>query len=145
MCILAGLAHRHWPNPQQPPLFCYDNAAIQKQARYNRMGFNFHQRIEIPPRSPDFNKPIEHVFNQVKEKLRDRLYECAEPVTPHLVQDWVMDICMNEISTASIAADVQSLEKTYLAVKTPQGIEVMCDDGTTLIGSGGDFAAAHVS
>lgn len=52
--------------------------------------------------------------------------------------------CLNDISTASIAADVQSLKKTYLAVQTPKGQAAMTTDGDIVDGSGGDFGAARI-
>lgn len=145
MRLLCDIADGHWRASGKKPLFCYDNAAIQVGAHYQRMGFAYHQRVVIPTHSPDFNKPIEHVFHQIKDRLMERLYECAQPVTAQLVQDWILDIWASDISTDSIAADAKSLKKTYLAVKTDKGVEVEHDDTTKVIGSGGDFAAASVS
>lgn len=142
MATVSALAHTQWPDPDKPPLFCYDNASIQGRANYQRMGFSYHQRVRIPVKSPDFNKPIEHVFHQIKDKLRERLYENILPVDGQLVQQWVRDIWQNEITARSIAKDVASLDKTYLAVSTPKGQYTHHPDGTLVEGSGGDFPAA---
>jgi transposase len=57
-------------------------------------GWDLHGTIvsRIPPHSPDFNKPIEHVFHQMKDLLREKLYNCTEDVTAEMVQDWILEI-----------------------------------------------------
>ncbi len=147
MVHISRLAHQHWPNREPKPLFCYDNAKIQDEATFNRMRFRWHQRIKIPPHSPDFNKPIEHVFHQIKDKLREKLYGCTEVVTAEKVQQWILEIWGDHqcgIRTASIAKDVKSLKKTYLAVATDKDVEVEHDDGSLVLGSGGDYPAADL-
>jgi beta-xylosidase len=147
MVLISHLAHQHWPNKKQKPLFCYDNAKIQDLASYSSMGIQWHQRIKIPPHSPDFNKPIEHVFHQIKDKLREKLYGCTEVVTAEKVQEWILEIWNDHthgIRTASVAKDVKSLKKTYLAIKTRKDVEVRHDDGSLVLGSGGDYPAADL-
>ena len=145
MRLISNIAHQHWPNKNRKPLFCFDNAKIQDGANYRRMGIHWHQRVKIPPHSPDFNKPIEHIFHQLKDLLRDKLYNCTEVVTAELVQDWILEIWNNDIegiTTAAIAKDVRSLKKTYLAVSTDKGVEVEHDDGSKVLGSGGNYPSA---
>jgi len=145
MMLIAGIAHQHWAAKNIKPLFCYDNAKIQNEASCSRMHIAWHNRIEIPPHSPDFNKPIEHIFHQLKDLLRDRLYNCTEAVTAQKVQDWILEIWSDNtagITTAAIAKDVKSLKKTYLAVKTDRDQEVKHDDGSKVLGSGGNYPCA---
>lgn len=145
MKLISNIAHQHWPNKNRKPLFCYDNAKIQGGADYRRMGIHWHQRVKIPPHSPDFNKPIEHIFHQLKDLLRDKLYNCTEEVTAELVQDWILEIWNNDaegITTAAIAKDVSSLKKTYLAVSTDKDEEVEHDDGSKVLGTGGNYPSA---
>lgn len=145
MVLIHDIASHHWPSQKQKPLYCFDNAKIQKGASNSRMGIAWHNRIEIPPHSPDFNKPIEHVFHQLKDLLREKLYNCTEEVTAEMVQDWILEIWNEDrhgITKAAIARDVRSLKKTYLAVKTDKDVEVQHDDGSTVMGSGGDYPCA---
>jgi hypothetical protein len=133
-----------WGNGDLKPFFCYDNAKWQAHANFSNMGMSRHQRIVIPPHSPDMNKPIEHVFHQIKQKLAERFYKSTEEITAHTVQEWVRDIFENEITTASIMKDALSLKKTYLAIKTEKGDEVYYDDGSKVVGTGGDYPIADL-
>lgn len=139
MVKITQQATSTWGSRDSKPFFCYDNAKWQAYAKYSNMGMSGHQRIKIPPHSPDMNKPIEHVFNQIKQKLAERFYKCTEEITAHTVQEWVRDIFENEITTESIKKDALSLKKTYLAIKTYKGDEVYHDDGSKVVGTGGDY------
>lgn len=142
MVHIAALAQSQWPEKKHGPYFQYDNASWQENAKYSRMGIKYHQRIKITPHSADFAKPIEHVFHQIKELLCERFYNSTETVTAQLVQQWIREIWEDDITTASIAKDVKSLRKTYLAVKTDKGVEERYDDGSKVVGTGGDYPAA---
>jgi hypothetical protein len=48
------------------PLYIYDTVALQQNAAYAPMGFDRAQHVATPAHSPDFNKPIEHCWNQIK-------------------------------------------------------------------------------
>lgn len=145
MAILHGLAVLQCARKGWKPLYCYDNNRIQAGANFRRMGFHRSQWVNIPTYSPDFNKPIEHVFNQIKEKLRIRLYQHKGPVTATLLQQWVVDVWENEISAEGIAKDVESLKNTYLAVSTKKGESVHAPNGQSLLGTGGDWPVPHLA
>lgn len=144
MVNIVQHATRTWGSGNSKPFFCYDNANWQRYAKFSNMGMTRHQRIIIPPHSPDMNKPIEHVFNQIKQKLAERFYNYTEVVTAEMVQEWVRDIFENEISTTSIMKDALSLKKTYLAIKTYKGDVVRHDDGSKVVGTGGDYPVADL-
>ena len=97
MTIISAFAKIYHPETKQPPLFCYDNNRIQSQASYSEMGFPHHRKVWIPVHSPDFNKPIEHVFHLIKERLGHKIYNHMGSVDAKLLQKWVMDI-FNSIS-----------------------------------------------
>lgn len=141
MYIISTLAHSKHPDPDQRPRFCYDNNHIQKAARPAKMDFHHKQKLEIPVHSPDFNKPIEHVFHTIKEELAKKIYNHLGTVDAKLLQKWVVEI-FNSIPTSSIAKDVASLKRTYLAVSTDLGRQVEVDGGGKVIGTGGDMPSA---
>ena len=142
MNIIAALANLKHAAMGQQPLFCYDNNKIQAQAEYGRMGMAWFQRVKIPVHSPDFNKPIEHVFNIIKEQLRQRIYFHVGGVSAAMLQQWVVEI-FEGISTSGIAKDVASLKRTYKAVATALGEEAEVDGGGKVIGTGGGWPAPH--
>lgn len=127
------------------PLYCYDNNRIQANAEFRRMYFACHQRVHIPPYSPDFNKPIEHVFHQMKDKLRVKIYQHNGPLEVKQLRKWVVEIFEQEISVDSIAKDVQSLKNTYLAVSTDKGCAKTTPNGHTVMGTGGDWPEPHLA
>ena len=102
----------------------------------------------IPAHSPDFNKPIEHIFNRIKEQLREKYLEKMEVVNAQKVQGWVRDIFEKELLANewanSVRNDVYSLKKTWLAVSSTQGLRVRAPDGTLVRGSGGDWPAGYL-
>lgn len=131
MCVLSEMAAKQ----HEKPLFCYDNAGHQAHALFARMGFSRHQRVEIPPHSPDFNKVIEHVFNHIKHAV-------SVQIDARMLQEWVRD-AFSSISTASICKDVQSLVQTLTAVRAEEGRQA-CVDGWFVVGAGGDYPAARL-
>lgn len=138
MKILSSKAAQQLSTKGLEPLFCYDNNRIQKGAEWGRMGITRQQKVEIPTHSPDFNKPIEHVFNQIKEKLCEYIYDSHEVLTPELLQQWVV-LIFQGISADSIARDVSSLEQTYLAVSADKG-QLISDGYSQIVqGTGGDY------
>ena len=50
-------------DPAAEPLYVWYNVALQDSAEYPDMGFA-RKEVSVPPHSPDFNKPIEHAWDQ---------------------------------------------------------------------------------
>lgn len=144
MVIISAVAAAYQRPLGKKALFCYDNNTIQKNAVWARMGITHHQKVSIPTHSPDFNKPIEHVFNRIKQHLRERIYSHVGELLPVMLQNWVVEI-FNGISAGSIAKDVASLKRTYRAVSIEKGQEVGVLGGGTVVGTGGDWPPAHDS
>lgn len=108
-------------DPNIKPLYIFDNVALQAYASYQEMGIKWHQHVKTPGHSPDFNKPIEHCWNQIKRKLLNRVYESYDVMlTPALAQQWVVE-AWNSITQESVKKDVESLKDTWLIVKTRLG------------------------
>lgn len=154
MRLLAAQAQQQWEGSGQKPLFLYDNNKIQNFARYQQMGIRGWQRVRIPPRSPDLNKPVEHMFHRIKAGIRERLYTNNELLTPQMVQQWVVDIFFEKQAGPDgtmvykqqemIKKDVLTLPLTWLAVSTDKGQAAQHTNGTTVQGSGGDYPAPHL-
>lgn len=118
------------------------------------MGFEAWQRVYIPTHSPDFNKPVEHIFHRIKAGIRERLYSNNDLLTPEMVQQWVVDIFFEQQADPQgtmvykqlqmIKKDVDTLPLTWLAVSTDKGAQAQHTNGTTVQGSGGDYPAPHL-
>lgn len=121
------------------PLYIYDTVALQQNAKYAPMGFDRAQHVATPAHSPDFNKPIEHCWNQIKRKLLDKVYHSHKVLlTAALARQWVLE-AWNSITLESVRKDVESLKDTWLIVKSRLGVEVITSKNEKIQGSGGDY------
>jgi hypothetical protein len=126
-------------DPEATPLYIYDTVALQQNAKYAPMGIDHTQHVKTPAHSPDFNKPIEHCWNQIKRKLLDRVYrERNVSLTPALARQWVLQ-AWNSITLDSVRRDVESLKDTWLIVKSRLGVEVITSKNEKIQGCGGDY------
>lgn len=81
--------------------------------------------MHIPAHSPDFNKPIEHVWGQMDANVHAwvRQRQQQQPgarITPAQLQVQVRE-AFESVSKESVAADVASLHGTYDAVVAVEG------------------------
>lgn len=128
--------------PDITPLYVYDNVALQKGASLADMGLSRHQHVKTPPHSPDFNKPIEHCWNQIKNKLLSKIYQAhTTELTPALAQQWVRD-AWSQITVDSVKQDVESLKDTWLIIKTRKGRWFKTSKNEDVEGSEGDYPAS---
>lgn len=126
-------------DPEVKPLYIFDNVGLQKKSGWRRIGYSQHSHVKTPPHSPDFNKPIEHCFNQIKRTLLERVVEeCDVALTPELAQQWVLE-AFESITQASIQRDVKSLVDTWRIVSTKADEEVCTEDQKWVKGSWGDY------
>jgi hypothetical protein len=124
------------------PLYIYDNVALQRNARYTKMGFRASDHMKTPAHSPDFNKPVEHIFNQVKNKLLQRLYaEYDTPLTPERAQKLVLE-AFQSITITSIQADIESLIDTWEIVSADAGTTVHTTLNQFIPGADGDYPSS---
>lgn len=141
MKALAQQEKPFWPDPKKPALYCYDNDRVQDLADMSKMGLKHWQRVKIPPHSPDFNQPIEHIFNRLKAELRNELYAYGDVVDGKWVQE-AMHRLFKQFSISSINKDVMKMPLTYLAIKTEKGVTVTSSSGKQVVGTGGAYPKA---
>jgi hypothetical protein len=126
-------------NPKAEPLYIFDNVAMQKKSSARRIGYSRFAHVKIPPHSPDFNKPIEHSFNQIKRVLLEKVNEnCDLELINELAQEWVLD-AFNNIATESLQRDILSLRDTWLIVSTPAHTTCCTSRNRHVVGSEGDY------
>lgn len=126
-------------DPTAIPLYIYDNVNSQRGAKMKDLGLKHGQHVETPPHSPDFNKPIEHSWNQIKSKLLRKIYEGYDVcMTPQLAQEWVKEVFFS-IKQDSVEKDVKSLMDTWEIIKAPLGTWVKTSKGHEIQGAEGDY------
>jgi hypothetical protein len=148
MCILHQEAAAQLPVksgiPDLTPLYIFDNVSLQKEASSSRIGYSRHAHVKTPAHSPDFNKPIEHVFNQIKDRILVRLDEEAGVViTGKKAQKWVRQ-AFEAVTTESLQADIMSLLDTWAIVKSAENVTVTTSKQEEMPGSNGDYPSSEV-
>lgn len=85
------------------------------------------QALEIPPLSPEFNKPVEHMFNTIKTEFWKRYAQLLAHGGAHRyvpfnrAKELLQAVVEEMVKPAGIAKDVKSLRKTYEAVIAAKG------------------------
>jgi hypothetical protein len=109
--------------PREDWAFVYDNASVHAELGCVCAGKVV--VVHIPPHSPDFNKPIEHVWGQIDAHVHAwvRQRQQQQPgarITAAQLQAQVA-AAFQGVSKDSVAADVASLPDTYEAVIAARG------------------------
>lgn len=131
-CKQLGLLH---------PVYSIDNASPHAASlrRGTVRGVPF-EHVHLPAHAPDMNKVVEHMFPILRRKLHDAIYSLPHPhtLTARQAQALLWDV-FEHIDPSSIAADVASLPLTLKVIATEAGHHFRWSDGTTHIGSGGNW------
>jgi hypothetical protein len=94
-------------------LISYDNAAAHKGAEQQVPGLN---RQDLPPKSPDMHKVVEHVHAWLTENMQQWLRgQQTSSVTPEDAQAELKRL-FKSYPTDSLRRDVASLAETYQAI-----------------------------
>jgi DDE superfamily endonuclease len=96
-----------------------DNAKWHVLARYqHRDDIEF---MDIPPYSPEFNKPVEHAFNCIKAAFWERyntmlMERAAKPIVFREAKDLLKQVAQELITSDSVQKDVLTMRDTYKAI-----------------------------
>ena len=139
MKILVQHATAECADRGTTPFFVYDNNSTQAKAKPALMGIPKGQYLSIPANSPDFNKPVEHTFNQIKKKLLDRLYaQSGQELTPKLAQEWTLQ-AFKAVKTTALEKDIKSMTDTWSIVSKRHDVEFTTSKGEVVCGSEGNY------
>lgn len=96
------------------PLFSFDNWAGHNTAA--ELGIlEGHNRVPLPPGSPDIHKVIEHIFNRLAYAFGKELWLYARHDDVDVYCDVVEKILFN-MDVQSIRRDIRSLRDTYHSI-----------------------------
>jgi hypothetical protein len=106
-------------DPNKQPIYSYDHAPWHDSTKIAEVGILEEQLMPVPPRSPDFQKAIEHIFGTMQEAFYKHLYKCTyqEFHTIDQYKNWLHSWFMNNIKASSVQRDVNSLKALYQIVK----------------------------
>jgi len=139
MKILVEHATAECADRGTTPFFVYDNNSTQAQVKPQLMGIPAGQYLSIPANSPDLNKPVEHCFHQVKQKLLERLYtQAGHTLTPTMAQQWTLE-AFQSIKLESLHKDIHSMPDTWGIVSTRRDVQFNTSRGEQVAGSQGNY------
>jgi hypothetical protein len=110
---------------EQQPIYAFDHApwhmSAVKNNKLSAIGITAAQLLPVPPRSPDFQKVIEHVFGFMTQQFQQKLYSTAydDLHTAAQYRNYVKDeLFMQKVTKDQINKDVRSLKQLYKVVKS---------------------------
>lgn len=103
-------------------VYSLDNATIHGNAQaLERLGIDKAQWELSPPRSPDFHKPIEHLFGRMKGAFQAWLHSHPKKRSPDAYMSVVEELFKECATSQQIWPDVESMEETYDKIVEKQG------------------------
>lgn len=138
------------------PLLSYDNVAIQQavnvskivyaQGEGDRVVYSLDKntdKVDLPTYSPDMNRAIEHVFGEVKPRVRVQIYKGVRDFSKGIELQKVVWDEFHKLKKGAVAADVKGLPLLWRVLSTPQGTEFEYPPGHKHVGTGGGYAPAR--
>jgi transposase len=119
--------------------FVYDHVRYHDRAATLLNLEPWHRRVETPPWSPDFNRPVEHAFGTIK-----RLYKTSrEPLEgPDLMQamkDRITALTRKYITAESVRKDVEGMPLMLKVIKSSPNEIVVAPNGKVYHGVQGGW------
>jgi hypothetical protein len=103
--------------PHGSPVWACDHAPWHSKSAHAQIGLTVGQRLPVPPRSPDFQKPIEHCFGVMSKKFQNVLYS-TDYNDLHTVGQYKACLkgIFQSLTKEHIRKDVASLKQLYKVV-----------------------------
>lgn len=138
------------------PVLSYDNNKIQAAVDITRLEYAQGQegkpvirlipalnKVDLPTYSPDMNRVIEHVFGDVKQRVRTVIYGAQRDFTkPAVLQDEVKK-AFNALTPGAVRKDVYGLPVLWQVLSTAEGATFQDSQGHIHVGTGGDYPPCH--
>lgn len=124
------------------PCFSYDHAKPHEAAA---PFFNIERGtpacVPMAAKSPDMNRPAEHVIANIKSEFIRRLQQgAAAGLTAKKAQALLQRVFHETVTAANVEADARGLVDTMRVIAAPKGAAVTLPGGRQVEGSGGDWA-----
>jgi hypothetical protein len=133
--LLYSIVKRFRRHTNEVPILVMDNNRIQEcipdetiSSRYGTISLPEHCRIRIPPHSPDFNQPAEHVIAEIKKQMRGLIVQqcaCSGQLQPRDLQKiWrkaLTRIKQGEVYKQGVEHDVLKMPVVWGIISTAKG------------------------
>ena len=133
--LLYLIVQRFRKYAHEDPILVMDNNRIQSclpddkiSSRYGTIDLPPSSRLRIPPHSPDFNQPAEHIIAEIKKQMRSLVVQhCARSgkLQPADLQKiWraaVNKIKKKKVYVGGVAKNVLKMPVVWGIISTPKG------------------------
>lgn len=103
-------------------IFSADNATVHgKEADRASLGIAADEWMTCPARSPDFHKPIEHLFGRIKPAFARWLHSHPAPRTVDAYKAKVEELFEQYAAPAQVAKDVATMFDTFDGIIEAEG------------------------
>lgn len=103
--------------PSDGPLYSFDNDSIHTAANLCCSKINDSLVVELPARSPDLHRVIEHVFGYVSNAFNQHLWYNPSCDSLAKYKAAIIRVFKEMVTPAAISADVKGLKALYDAVR----------------------------
>ncbi len=134
------------------PVLSYDNVKIQKavdvthieyaQGEENKEVFSLSQdfnKVDLPTYSPDMNRAIEHVFGDVKERVRVAIYRGEHDFTKGSELHKVVWDTFHKLKQGAVRNDTKGLPLLWRVLSTAAGVEFEYPPHHKHVGTSGGY------
>jgi hypothetical protein len=134
------------------PVLSYDNNKIQLAVDVRHLEYAQGQegkvvirldpafnKVDLPTYSPDMNRPIEHVFADVKQRVRAAIYGAQRDFTKSAVLQDEVKKAFKALTPGAVQKDVYGLPLLWQVLSTAEGATFPDSQGHTHVGTGGDY------
>ena len=134
------------------PVLSYDNVKIQKavdvthieyaQGEEGKKVFSLSQdfnKVDLPTYSPDMNRAIEHVFGDVKERVRVAIYRGEHDFSKGAELQKVVWDTFHKLKQWAVKNDTKGLPLLWRVLSTAAGVEFEYPPHHKHVGTGGGY------
>lgn len=134
------------------PVMSYDNVKIQKavnishleyaQGEEDKEVFTLDQalnKVDLPTYSPDMNRAIEHVFANVKQRVRVAIYRAEHDFTKGAELQKVVWDTFHHLHRDAVKNDTKGLPLLWRVLSTAAGTEFQYPPRHKHVGTGGAY------
>lgn len=95
------------------PRYSFDNASIHNMEDLEGLALDCHDRVELPAKSPDMHKVIEHVFGTLENAMQEALHDDPSLTRGHQYAALLRHLFKTRITPESVQKDIMSLYPLY--------------------------------
>lgn len=119
--------------------FVYDHVRYHDRAASMLNQEPWHKRVETPPWSPDFNRPVERAFGTIKDKYKKREDPLEGPDLMQAMKDRIGALVRKHITPEAVRKDVATMPFMLQVIKAKRSEVLVAPNGKVYHGVDGGW------